>query len=282
MKYLDEFRTPSWPSGCSTEIHATTTRPWAMMEVCGGPDPLDHPARHRPAAARRDRDDPRARLPGLRDAAGDHRQGAGDRRPARRDLLLLRRHAAGARAASKDLFRVKSAGGDVRVVYSPLDALNDRPGEPRPSGGVLRHRLRDHRPAERDDRLPGQAAGHRELLAAGLATCWCRRRSRRSWSRRAAGCRRSWPPGHVCSVMGTAEYPPLAERYGVPIVVTGFEPLDILEGIRRTVLPARGRAGTRWRTPTRAPCRDEGNPAAHGDAARTSSRSPTGPGAASG
>ena len=41
--------------------------------------------------------------------------------------------------------------------------------------------------------------------------------------------------GHVCSVMGTAEYPPLAERFAVPIVVTGFEPLDILEGIRRTV-----------------------------------------------
>jgi len=42
--------------------------------------------------------------------------------------------------------------------------------------------------------------------------------------------------GHVCSVMGTSQYPPLAERYGVPIVVTGFEPLDILEGIRRTVI----------------------------------------------
>jgi hydrogenase expression/formation protein HypD len=42
--------------------------------------------------------------------------------------------------------------------------------------------------------------------------------------------------GHVCSVMGTAEYPPLAEKYKVPIVVTGFEPLDILEGIRRTVV----------------------------------------------
>jgi hydrogenase expression/formation protein HypE len=41
--------------------------------------------------------------------------------------------------------------------------------------------------------------------------------------------------GHVCSVMGTSEYPPLAERLKVPIVVTGFEPLDILEGIRRTV-----------------------------------------------
>ena len=52
--------------------------------------------------------------------------------------------------------------------------------------------------------------------------------------------------GHVCTVMGMGEYPELAERFGVPIVVTGFEPLDILEGIRRTVHqledgPARGR-----------------------------------------
>ncbi len=42
--------------------------------------------------------------------------------------------------------------------------------------------------------------------------------------------------GHVCTVMGTEEYPPLCDKYNVPIVVTGFEPLDILEGIRRTVL----------------------------------------------
>jgi hydrogenase expression/formation protein HypD len=41
--------------------------------------------------------------------------------------------------------------------------------------------------------------------------------------------------GHVCTVMGTDEYPPLCDKYGIPIVVTGFEPLDILEGIRRTV-----------------------------------------------
>ncbi len=47
--------------------------------------------------------------------------------------------------------------------------------------------------------------------------------------------------GHVCSVMGTGEYPGLAERFAVPIVVTGFEPLDILEGIRRTVRQLRTR-----------------------------------------
>ena len=48
----------------------------------------------------------------------------------------------------------------------------------------------------------------------------------------------------------------------MPIVVTGFEPLDVLEGIRRVVLPARGRAAPSWRTPTRAPSSREGNPAA--------------------
>jgi hydrogenase expression/formation protein HypD len=42
--------------------------------------------------------------------------------------------------------------------------------------------------------------------------------------------------GHVCSVMGTWQYPPLAEQFRVPIVITGFEPLDLLDGIRRTVL----------------------------------------------
>ena len=86
--------------------------------------------------------------------------------------------------------------------------------------------------------------------------------------------------GHVCSVMGTAEYPPLAEKYRVPIVVTGFEPLDILEGIRRTVAAAGvGPARARERLPARGPRR--GQPGGQGDAARTSSRSPTAPGGAS-
>ena len=77
--------------------------------------------------------------------------------------------------------------------------------------------------------------------------------------------------GHVCSVMGTTEYPPLAEKYQVPIVVTGFEPLDILEGIRRTVLQLEaGPARARERLPAGGPGR--GQPAGDGDAARTSSR----------
>ena len=57
----------------------------------------------------------------------------------------------------------------MRVVYSPLDALTLAQREPGPAGGVLRHRLRDHRPGQRDDRVPGETARHQELLAAGLA-----------------------------------------------------------------------------------------------------------------
>jgi hydrogenase expression/formation protein HypD len=67
--------------------------------------------------------------------------------------------------------------------------------------------------------------------------------------------------GHVCSVMGTGEYPPLAEKYGVPIVVTGFEPLDILEGIRQAIVQLEAGEHRVTNAYPRA-VRAEGNPAA--------------------
>ena len=113
-----------------------------------------------------------------------------------------------------------------------------------------------------------------ELLAAGLARAGAAGDRGDHGVADAAGCRRSWPPGTSAASWAPREYPPLAERYRVPIVVTGFEPLDILEGIRRTVLqlesgPPRGRE----RLPPRRAGR--GQPGGEGHAARTSSRSPT-------
>ncbi|MDH6574680.1 hydrogenase expression/formation protein HypD [Kitasatospora sp. MAP5-34] len=67
--------------------------------------------------------------------------------------------------------------------------------------------------------------------------------------------------GHVCSVMGVEEYPELAERFRVPIVVTGFEPLDILEGVRRAVRQLERGEHTVDNAYPRA-VRSEGNPAA--------------------
>ena len=103
----------SWERRCRNEVHRRVQRSGAGQAAAGRhprdrhpavgadgglrrPDPFDHPARDRPADPRTDRDDPRPRLSGVRDPAGADRQGAGDRLPAGRDLLLVRRHAAGA------------------------------------------------------------------------------------------------------------------------------------------------------------------------------------------
>ena len=83
VKYIDEFQDPELARRLLDDIHATVTRPWALMEVCGGQ--THSIIRHGidqllPGPGRAD---PRAGLPGLRHAAGGHRQGAGDRLPAR-------------------------------------------------------------------------------------------------------------------------------------------------------------------------------------------------------
>ena len=123
MKYLDEFRTPTWPARLLDDIHATVTRPWALMEVCGGqthsiirhgidqllPDEVE--LIHGPGC-------PVCVTPlEVIDKALEI--------ASRPDVIfcsfgdMLRVPGSGA-----DLFRVKSEGGDVRVVYSPLDALS--------------------------------------------------------------------------------------------------------------------------------------------------------------
>ena len=69
-----------------------------------------------------------------------------------------------------------------------------------------------------------------------------------------AGIQALLAPGHVCVVTGYRDYDELARRFRVPIVVTGFEPLDILRGVLRRRAPARERPGAAWRTSTRGPC----------------------------
>ena len=125
MKYVDEFRDPELGRVLATEILAAV-EPGPPLQVHGGlrrPHALDLQVRRRRPAARERRARARARLPGLRDPDGPRRRRHRDRARAGRDLHLLRRHDARARARTGSLLEAKAEGADIRMVYSPLDAL---------------------------------------------------------------------------------------------------------------------------------------------------------------
>jgi hydrogenase expression/formation protein HypD len=233
VKYLEEFGNPELAHRLLDEIRTTATRPWAIMEVCGGqthsiirhgidqllPDQIE--MIHGPGC-------PVCVTPlevidkALAIAA-------------RPDVIfcsfgdMLR--VPGSRG---DLFRVKSAGGDVRVVYSPMDALKLARSNPDRQVVFFGIGFETTAPANAMTVYQAKRRGvsNFSLLVSHVLVPPAMAAIMESPSCRVQA---FLAAGHVCSVMGTTEYPALAARYRVPIVVTGFEPLDILEGIRRTV-----------------------------------------------
>lgn len=233
MKYLEEFSDPELARRLLDDIHRTATQPWAMMEVCGGqthsiirhgldqllPDGIE--LIHGPGC-------PVCVTPlEMIDKALDI--------ASRPDVIfcsfgdMLR-----VPGSDRDLFRVKSAGGDVRVVYSPMDALALARANPdkqvvffgigfettAPPNAMTVHEAK--RLGIENFSLLVSHVRVPPAIEAIMTAPVCRVQA-------------FLAAGHVCTVMGTGEYPELTERYQVPIVVTGFEPLDILEGIRRAV-----------------------------------------------
>jgi hydrogenase expression/formation protein HypD len=234
VKYLDEFNDPDLARGLLDEIAATVTRPWALMEVCGGQThtiirngidqllPEQVTLIHGPGC-------PVCVTPlELIDKALAI--------AARPDVIfcsfgdMLR-----VPGSEKDMFGVKSEGGDIRIVYSPLDAVRiaqDNPDKQvvffgigfettAPANAMTVHL------AEREG-IDNFSVLVSHVLVPPAITALMEAPQRRVQGFLAAG--------HVCAVMGMQEYVPLVEKYQVPIVVTGFEPLDVLEGIRRTLL----------------------------------------------
>ena len=233
MKYLDEFNDPELAKRLLDDIHATVTQPWAIMEVCGGqthtiirhgidqliPDQVE--MIHGPGC-------PVCVTPlELIDKALEI--------ASRPDVIfcsfgdMLRVPGSG-----RDLFRVKSEGGDVRVVYSPLDAL--KLARENPDRDVVFFGIGFETTAPPNAMAVFQAK-RLDIPNFSMLVSHVRVPPAIDAIMQSPTCRVQafLAAGHVCSVMGTQEYPPLVDRYSVPIVVTGFEPLDILEGIRRTV-----------------------------------------------
>jgi len=229
VKYVDEFRDERAARRLADELARIATRPWTIMEVCGGQthsivrfgiDELVPPTLtlvHGPGC-------PVCVTPiELIDKAI-----AIASRPevtfcSFGDMLRVP-------GSSGDLFSVKARGGDVRIVYSPLDAL------------ALARTMPDRE-------VVFFAVGFETTAPANAMAVWqARREGLRNFSvlvshvlvppameailssptNRVQG---FLAAGHVCTVMGCQEYEPIAAKYRVPIVVTGFEPVDILEGL---------------------------------------------------
>ena len=229
MKYVDEYRDGAAARRFAAAIAAVTTRPWTIMEVCGG------------------------------QTHAIVRFGIDELLPSRVTLvhgpgcpvcvtpveLIEKAIAIAARpevtfcsfgdmlrvpGLSRDLLSVKAAGGEVRIVYSPLDALaiaRDNPGRE-----VVFFAVGFETTAPANAMAVYQAArggvANFSLLVSHVLVPPAIEAILSSPENRVQG---FLAAGHVCAVMGTTEYEPLARQYRVPIVVTGFEPVDILHGI---------------------------------------------------
>ncbi len=234
MKYLDEYRDGETCKRIASEIARIATKPWAIMEVCGGqthsiirngidqilPDEIE--MIHGPGC-------PVCVTPlEMIDKAL-----AIASRPevifcSFGDMLRVP-------GSKDDLFKIKGAGGDVRVVYSPLDAVNIARENPDREVVFFAIGFETTAPANamavklaKDQGVTNFSALVSHVLVPPAIEAIMNSPGNRVNAFLAAG--------HVCCVTGFSEYPPLCEQYKIPIVVTGFEPLDLLEGIRRAVI----------------------------------------------
>lgn len=229
MKYLDEYRDEAVARKVVDEIKRAATKPWVLMEVCGGqthsivkygldrllPDEVE--LVHGPGCP--------VCVTSLEMIDRAH---AIARRP---DVIfcsfgdMLR-----VPGSHSDLFKIKSEGGNIRIVYSPLDCLKIARANP-------------------DKHVVFFAIGFETTAPANAMVVWQAREQRvRNFSVLVSHVlvppaitgildstnnrvQAFLGPGHVCAISGWAEYEPIVDRYRVPIVITGFEPIDILQGV---------------------------------------------------
>jgi len=234
MKYLTEFRNGEIAQRMAREIAAITTRPWKIMEVCGGQThsiikngidqmlPSGIEMIHGPGC-------PVCVTPlELIDKALAIAAQPGVIFCSFGDMLRVP-------GTDMDLFQVKGGGGDVRVVYSPLDAVELAAKNPDKQVVFFGVGFETTAPA---NAMSVHVAKRRRLKNFSVLVSHVLVPPAISAIMGSPGnkVQAFLLAGHVCSVMGYWEYPPVAAQFGIPLVVTGFEPLDLLDGIRRAVI----------------------------------------------
>lgn len=228
MKYIDEYRNARVAQAVVAEIRRIQTRPWVIMEVCGGQT-------HSIVKHGIDR---------LLPEGVELVHGPGCPVCVTPLETIDKAHAIAARpkvifcsfgdmlrvpGSRGDLFTLKSQGADVRVVYSPLDCLKIARANPEksvvffaigfettaPANAMLVHR------AKQEDVKNISILVSHSLVPPAISFILQSPQNR---------VQAFLGPGHVCAIMGYWEYEPISERYGIPIAITGFEPLDLLQG----------------------------------------------------
>ncbi|MDZ7316320.1 MAG: hydrogenase formation protein HypD [candidate division KSB1 bacterium] len=233
MKYVDEFRDPEAARRLAAAIAARMSRPWTIMEICGGQThailkygleellPIDLTLVHGPGC-------PVCVTPaGIIDAAVEL--------ASRRDVMLVSfGDMLRVPGSSRDLLSAKAAGGDVRLVYSPLDAVKLAQANPQKLIVFFAVGFETTAPANAAAVLAAKRLGLRNFF---LLAAHRRVPPAMEAILSAPSCRVQafLAAGHVCTVMGYREYLPIVETFRTPVVVTGFEPIDILMGILQAV-----------------------------------------------
>jgi hydrogenase expression/formation protein HypD len=258
MKYLNEYRDAAAAQALLKEIHGSITRPWTVMEVCGGQT-------HSIVKYGIDR---------LLPSGLELVHGPGCPVCVTPMEMIDRAHAIASQpdvifcsfgdmlrvpGSKADLLELKSQGRDIRIVYSPLDAVQLAAKNP-------------------DKQVVFFAIGFETTAPANAMSVWLAKKQGlrnfsvlvshvlvppvMAWILQAPENRVQafLGPGHVCSIMGYSEYEPISVRYKVPVVITGFEPVDLLEGVLRTVRQLESKKARVENQYTRAVTR-QGNPA---------------------
>lgn len=233
MKYVDEYRDPQIALAIAERISHRVTRPWVLMEVCGGQThtlmrygidellPKDIELVHGPGCpvcvTPLEMVDRAIRIASLPDVIFTSYG----------DMLRVP-------GSQSDLFQASANGADVRIVYSPMEAIKIARANPGRRIVFFGVGFETTAPANAMAVWQAKSEGLRNfsMIVAHVLVPPAMRLILQSPTNRVQG---FIGPGHVCTVMGFQEYEELTKEFRVPIVVGGFEPLDLLEAIAMLV-----------------------------------------------
>lgn len=233
MKYLDEYRDPLRVKILLEEIASSVTRPWVLMEICGG---QTHAFLQNGLDEMLPRQIELVHGPGCPVCVTPLEQIDRALAIASRPGVIFTSYGDMLRVpgSGRDLFSVRAQGGDVRVVYSPLEAVQLAEAHPDKQVVFFAIGFETTAPANAMAVLQAKEKGIQNFCALvshvrvpPAIEALLGSKTHRVQAFLAAG--------HVCAVMGYHEYPAIAQRYHVPILVTGFEPVDLLRGVLAAV-----------------------------------------------